>query len=298
MPLGYPKSSYVSQVAAAFARTASGEPLNLGINLHYRGSLIPANQIKEAVAEGRVLIGERLLSAEAASNPLYSYDSIPFLAAGLADNARLARLARPALREALADEGLELLYSVPFLPQGIYANRRIDRLADLRGLRLRVYSANSERMAELLGMEPVHVENANLLAAIAEGRVDAVLTSAVSGVSLKLWNHYRYFHAINAWMPRAYAFANRQRFWRRLRRAERASLAAAGRAAEEHGLVIARLSEDAMLKTLTDNGIEVREPDQAFKDELRAATAVMRDEWLDSTGATGAAILRAFDRGG
>ena len=233
MPLGYPKSSYVSEVAGAFARTASGAPLNLDINLHYRGSYIPAREIKQAVAEGRVMLGERLLSAEAAKNPLYSYDSIPFLAAGLADNARLARIARPAVREALAAEGLELLYSVPFLPQGIYANRRIDSLADLRGLRLRVYSANSARMAELLGMEPVHVENAEVLAAIEEGRIDAVLTSAVSGVSLKLWQHYRYFHAINAWMPRAYVFANKRRFWRRLGRDGRASLAAAGRAAEE-----------------------------------------------------------------
>ena len=37
-----------------------------------------------------------------------------------------------------------------------------------------------------------------------------------------------------------------------------------------------------MHKTLADNGIEVRQPDQALKDGLRAATAVMRDEWLDS----------------
>ncbi len=297
MPLGYPKSSYVSQVAAGFAQTASGDPLNLGINLHYRGSLVPANDIKDAVAAGRAPIGERLLSAEAASNPLYSYDSIPFLAAGLEDNARLARIARPALREALAAEGLELLYSVPFLPQGIYSNRRFDSLADLRGLRLRVYSANSERVAELLGMVPVYVENANVLAAIEEGRVDAVLTSAVSGVSLKLWNHYRYFHALNAWMPRAYAFANRRSFWRRLRRDQRAALAAAGRAAEEHGLLIAQLSEEAMLKTLAINGVEVREPGQGFKDELKDATAVMREEWLASTGEAGAAILRSFGGG-
>ena len=293
MPLGYPERSYVSQVAKQFAELASGEDGEFFIEPRYRGSLVRASDIMQAVADGKVPLGERLLSAEGGRNALYSYDSLPFLARDLDANDRLARLARPYISQALENEGLRLLYSIPFLPQGIYTNRRIDELADLRGLRLRVYSDNSTRVARLLGMQPVFVENADVVKAIESDQVDAVLTSAVSGAALELWKYYDYFQAINAWMPRAYIFANED-FWSRLSPADQARFTAAARAAESYGLHIAQLSEETTTLTLQRNGIEVVRPTPALRQELRKATASMQFEWLKESGAAGKAILDSF----
>src|SRR3546814_3740967 len=70
-----------------------------------------------------------------------------------------------------------LLYTVAWPPQGIFANKDINSVADLKGLKWRAYSPVTARIAELVGAQPVTVQQSELAQAMANGVVEAFMTS-------------------------------------------------------------------------------------------------------------------------
>ena len=132
----------------------------LEIVVHGGGSLFKGNEIKRAVQTGQAPIGERLLSAHQNENPLFGFDSVPFLASSFEASDRLWRAARDRLEEVLLEQNLILLYAVPWPPQGLYFNREISGVGDMAGTKFRTYNAATAMMAELAGMVPVQIEAA------------------------------------------------------------------------------------------------------------------------------------------
>lgn len=163
MPTAYDESSYQTEIVRTFAEVVrvctAGR---LSIEVHAGGSLIGGGGIKHAVETGDVAIGERPLSAHADDNPVFAYDSVPFLTTSFDASQRLWQAARPILEEILMRDNLVLLYSVPWPPQGLYFSRPVERLADVAGIPFRTYNEATARLVELAGMEPVHTELAEL----------------------------------------------------------------------------------------------------------------------------------------
>lgn len=294
LPTAYPASSYHTENAqrfAAAAATASGGALR--ITVHPGASLFRANEIKRAVQGGQADAGEFLLSAHANENPLFGFDSVPFLATGFADSARLWSAARPAITEALARQGLELLYAVPWPPQGLFSRRPITRMADMAGLRVRVYSPATARVAELAGARGVTIQAAELAQALATGAVDANLTSGATGYDTRIWEIVPNFYDVRAWIPLNVTVANR-RALAALEPTTRAAVQAAARDAEKEGWRVAESRSAFYLQALRDNGMNVTEPEPGFASELRALGATMAREWQEASGAAGAELLKRY----
>ena len=85
-----------------------------------------------------------------------------------------------------------LLYAVAWPPQGIYTNKPIQSAADLKGLKWRVYSPTTARIGELIGAQPVTVQEAELSQALATGVVDGLITSSATGADNKLYENLKY----------------------------------------------------------------------------------------------------------
>ncbi|WP_349368626.1 TRAP transporter substrate-binding protein [Salinarimonas sp.] len=294
MPTPYPDATFHTQNIAEFAqdvREATGGALD--ITVHSAGSLIKHPEIKRSVRSGIVPIGEMLISLHANENPIYGLDSVPFLATSYADAKALYDAQRGALDAALAEEGLTLLFSVPWPPQGIYASAELDDVEDLRGLRFRTYNPGTARIAELSGAMPVQVEVADLPTAFATGRVEATITSPSTGVNSKFWDFVTHYHDTQAWLPRNMVVVNSRAF-QGLDAEVRAAVLEAAAAAEARGWEMSEADTVAATETLAENGVAVVTPSEALAAGFQEIGAQIADEWAESAGETGAAVLEAY----
>lgn len=294
MPLAYPADNYHTQNAQTFAdavRECSGGELD--ITLHPGGSLFKGSEIKRAVQVGEAQIGERLLSAHANENPVFGYDSVPFLATSFEASDKLREAAMPTLEKVMQAQGVTPLYSVPWPPQGLYFAQEVNSLDDVGGTKFRAYNAATARVAELAGMVPTQIEAAELKQALATGVVAAFISSGSTGVDEKVWEDLTHFYDAKAWLPRNTIFVNNEAL-ASLDDASRDCLVSEAEAAGERGLATAEELAGGFLTTLADGGMVVAEPGDDLAADLAAIGETMTGEWLESAGEDGQAIVDAF----
>ena len=295
MPLAYAATNFHSENAAEFA-SCVGEKSGgaLEITTHPSGSLIGGGEIKAAVEDGQVNIGERLLSAHANENPLYGIDSVPFLATSFDDSVRLYEAAKPELEKALMEDGLHLLYSVPWPPQGLYFKKEVNSLADMEGLKFRAYNAATSRLAELAGMQPTQIEAAEVQQAFSTNAVESMISSGATGYDRKVFDAgVTNYYEVDAWLPRNTVFVNHETFKGLDEEVQNALMECAAEA-EERGLQASKDYTQFTYDGLREGGMTVEPAGDQLKGELQEIGATMTDEFLESAGETGQAIISQF----
>lgn len=294
MPVAYPSDNYHTENAVQFAeevKSCSGDALE--ITIHPSGSLFKGDEIKRAVQTGDAQIGERLLSAHANEDALFGYNSVPFLASSFEASEKLRAAAEPVLGELLASQGLTLLYSVPWPAQGMYFNQDVNSVADMAGIKFRAYNSSTARVAELAGMVPTQVEAAELKQALATGVVAAMISSGSTGVDEKAWEDMSNFYDVKAWLPRNTVFANTAAL-EALPAEVQDCVRSAAEAAQSRGADTAAELSGGFLDTLAENGMSVAEPGEQLAADLAGIGEQMTNEWLESTGEQGKAIIDAY----
>ena len=296
MPTPYPDGNFHTRNVIAFAADVDKATKgSLKIAVHSAGSLIKHAEIKRSVRQGTAPIGEMLESLAGNEAPVYSFDSLPFLATGYDGAKKLYAAQRPYLEKQLASEGLVLLYSVPWPPQGLYAKRELKSVDDLKGLKFRTYNAMIGRIASLAGAIPTQIEVPDLPTAFATGRVDVMITSASTGVDTKAQDYLTHYVDAQAWLPRNIVFVNKAAF-DKLTPAEKKAVTDAAKVAEERGWKMS--IEEMTIKTaaLKAAKIIVLPPSPALKAGLSKIGSTIAAEWEKSAGADGAAMLAAFKK--
>jgi len=294
MPMAYPATNYHTENGVAFAECVKeGTGGALEIVVHPNGSLFSGNDIKRAVQTGQAPIGERLLSAHANENPLFGFDSIPFLATSFDASDKLLAAAKDAVAGALDEQNLVYVYSVPWPPQGLYFKKEVNSVADMAGVKFRAYNAATARIAELAGMTPVQIEAAELSQALATGVAESFISSGSTGVDSKVWESLTHFYDVQAWLPRNTVFVNKDSF-AGLDDAAKAAIMDCGAKAAETGEAKAKELTDQYLKTLAENGMTVAAPSDELKDGLKGFGATMTEEWIAAAGDTGKAVIDAY----
>jgi len=294
MPMAYSDSNFHTQNAKAFAdavRVATGGKLDIVV--HGGGSLFKGNEIKRAVQTGQAQIGERLLSAHQNENPMFGFDSVPFLATSYEDSDKLWKAARPTIEKILLDQNLVLLYAVPWPGQGLYFKKDINEVADAKGIKFRGYNAATNELAERMGMNPVQIEAAELVQALATGVAEGFVSSGSTGYDRKVWEHLTNFYDVNAWLPRNYVFVNKDS-WDALDEATRNILRGVAMEAELAGTTKSELLSNWYLAQLAEHGMKVSKPSQKLAAELSDIGAEMSKGWLKKTGAQGEALIAAY----
>lgn len=294
MPMAYAATNFHSEVGAEFAKCVTdGTDGALEIVTHPSGSLFSGNEIKRAVQTGQANIGERLISAHQNENPLYGVDSIPFLVSSFDEHEKLWSIAGPKVAAALDADNLHYLYSVPWPPQGLYMNKEVNSVADLKGVKFRSYSTATARMAELTGMLPVQVEAAELSQALATGVAESFISSGATGYDRKVWEHLSHFYEVDAWLPRNVVFVNNDA-WNGLDDATKAVMDDCAAAAKADGLQRSKDYTQFTLEGLKEGGMTVQRAGDTLVEELKAIGETMTNEWLESAGEEGKAIVDEY----
>lgn len=296
MPMAYADSNYHTQNAKDFAsavKLATGGKLDIVV--HGGGSLFKGAEIKRAVQTGQAQIGERLLSAHSNEKAIYGFDSVPFLATSFEDSVKLYEAAKPTLEKALAKDNLVLLYSVPWPGQGLYFKKEVNSKADAKSVKFRSYNAATARVAEMMGMQPVQVEAAELSQALATGVVESMVSSGSTGYDRKVWEQLTHFYDVNAWLPRNFVVVNKEA-WEELDEGTQNIVKALSMLAEKAGTARAQQLSDWYIAQLAANGMKVAPAGEQLRKDLEEIGNTMTEEWKKAAGDDGAAILDAYQK--
>lgn len=294
MPTPYGDSTFHTQNIMQFAddvRAATGDGLD--ITVHSAGSLFPHPEIKNAVRNRQVPMGEFFLSLLSNEDLAFGLDSQPFVATSYADAKKLWDAQKPVITELLAEQGLMPLFSVPWPAQGLYTNGEIATVADLNSLRFRAYNAALEEFATLAGAAPVQIEAADIPQAFATGQVAAMITSPSTGVNSTAWDFVTHYSPINAWVPKNIVVVN-QRMFDGLDADTQAAVMEAAAAAEARGWEMSAAEAESMTAELAANGITVYEPSAELIAGLQDIGATMLENWNASASDSAKAILSAY----
>jgi len=264
------------------------------IKVHSAGSLFKHPEIKNAVRGGQVPIGEFFLSRLSNEHAAFGADSQPFLATNYDDAARLWAAQKPVVTKLFAAQGLMPLFSVPWPGQSLYSKKPINSVGDLKGLKFRAYNATLETFAKKAGAAPTQVESPDIPQAFATGRVEAMITSPSTGVGSKAWDYVSQYTDIQAWVPKNIVVVNKSAFRKLDKKVQDAILAAAVKA-EKRGWDMSRKETAAKIQTLKENGMTIVTPSDKLMGGLKKIGAEMLVDWKASSGAEGAAILKAYE---
>ena len=294
LPAAYPASNFHTENLVQFAGDvdkATGGKLK--ITVHPNASLFKAPEIKRAVQGGQAQIGEILLVNFQNEWPIFGADGVPFLADSYEAAMKLYKAQKPLLDKKLGEQGMMLLYSVAWPPQGIYTNRTLNSAADMKGLKWRAYSPATARIAELVGAQPVTVQQAELSQAMATGVVDSYMSSGSTGFDTKTYEHIKKWYDTQAWLPKNAVIVNKAAF-NALDKATQDALLKAGAEAEARGWAMSRKANTETLEKLKANGMQILQPPPQLKADMKKVGETMTKEWLDKAGPEGQQLLDAY----
>lgn len=257
------------------------------------GTLLKPVDIFSGVRAGRAGAGEVMMSSLAREHVIFGLDSLPFIVSDYEDARRMWDASRPAVENALAEKDLQLLYAVPWPAQNLYASREIKTIRDFKGLSMRSYNQATERIAELIGANPVTIQVMDLRKAIEAGKLDLMLTSSWTGVDTKAWSRLKYYYKVNAWIPKNVVFIHKKLF-ASFDPDTRAKLMEAARSAEKRGWKLSQESDRRYENELVENNINVSTMDFFLRSYLDRMGENLAREWLHKAGAEELKILLKY----
>jgi TRAP-type transport system periplasmic protein len=294
LPAAYPANNFHTENLEQFAqdvdKATNGK---LKIQVHANASLFKAPEIKRAVQGGQAQIGEILLVNFQNEWPIFGADGIPFLADSYDEAMKLWRAQKPMLEKKLADQGLMVLYAVAWPPQGIYTKRTLNSAADMKGLKWRAYSPATARIAELVGAQPVTVQQAELSQAMATGVIDSYMSSGATGYDTKTYEYIKNWYDTQAWLPKNAVIVNKAAF-NALDKPTQEALLKAGAQAESRGWAMSKKANTETLEKLKANGMQILQPSAQLKTDMKNVGDQMLKEWIEKAGAEGQQLVDTY----
>jgi TRAP-type transport system periplasmic protein len=296
LPSAYPPSNFHTENLVQFAsdvdKATAGK---LKITVHSNASLFKAPEIKRAVQQGQAQAGEILLVNFQNEWQLFGADGIPFLADSYDEAMKLYKAQKPFLDKKLGEQGMMLLYAVAWPPQGIYTKKPLNSVADMKGLKWRAYSPATARIAELVGAQPVTVQQAELSQAMATGVIDSYMSSGSTGFDTKTYEYIKIWYDTQAWLPKNAVIVNKAAF-DALDKPTQSALLKAGAEAETRGWAASKKANTETLEKLKANGMQILTPSPQLKADLKKVGDVMLKEWLEKAGPEGKALIDAYQK--
>jgi len=299
MPTEYPQSSMSGLGITTFAnRLAEFGKGKLQIKPSFDAAAgIRSAGMLTAIAEGRVQAGDAFAGSLEAEDAIFALPSLPFLVTSTADARRLADLARPQLAAILQKRGLRLLYLTPWPPSGIWSKTPLQSASDLPGLSIRTYDKISTEVFAGVGARATLISFADTMPKLADGSINAVLSSGDGGAGRKLWEYLPFFSEITYSLPLSVASVN-QALYDGLDPDLREAVDAASRQAEvELWLALStRLQEN--YQRMRQNGVTIdSNPTPAIMQAFQSGAAAAQRAWCNRSGPICVQVLDAFKAG-
>lgn len=294
MASGYPESSFFTQnirkfIDAVEERT-NGE---LKIDLRSNDSLIKLDNIKRAVQSGQIPIGEIRMGVYGNEQEMFNLDNIPGVVPTFEKSWALMEAQKPYYDEWFGKNGMQVITYVAWPGQGFFTSDPITSLADLNGVKLRIYSKQTQIMGEKLGTEAIILPFAEVPQAFATGMIQALWTSAQSGTDVQVWDYLDTF-TYTGTMHNKNAVIVNERALRALPDDVRDIVLDEGEKATKRGWEMAKIASDEKEQILRDHGVEVVQAPQDILDRIDEIGKEMVQEWLTGASDDEKAVYEAY----
>ncbi len=267
------------------------------IVVHYGGALgYKSADHFDAVGEGALEIADTYGGALGGIDPLFLVSSLPFLVTTVEEAQLLYEASEADFVKVFEANDQILLYASPWPPSGLWGETGLNSRDALQSVKIRTYDKNGAITLNELGANAVRLSWADVVPAISTGAIDAVLTSAESGVNSSFWEHYSSFTEIyNFAIPLNFVHMSRTVFDGLTEEQQQAVLAAAARVKDENWNAIPARLEATYADLAANNVTVVVSDSEDYRTALQTAGQAALDEWLADTGARGQAIIDAFN---
>ena len=297
LPLAWPDGNFHVENAKDFAaevnKATDGE---VTINIHPGGSLgFKGPEMLTAVRDGLVPIGDTLLIQQVGEAPLLGLEAQPYLVSGFDDLRALHKHFVPALQDVLGQFNQKLLYIVPWPRQYVYTKVPIESVDDLKGIKIRTYNKSTTDMFNRIGMTSVQLPWGEVVPSLAAGTIDAVTTSASSGVDGKFWEFLKYMYPTSHVWSSNIVSVNLDA-WNSLSAEHQQAIEELAAKKQEEYWQVSADEDTSKAKMLTDNGVEMGEVTEAMLTDMQKLTEPMLGEFIDAVGDKAAMVIDGYKK--
>jgi TRAP-type C4-dicarboxylate transport system substrate-binding protein len=295
MSIAWPAGNFHTQNATAFAaavKERTGGALNIVV--HAGGSLgFKGPESLRAVRDGLVPIAEMNMAQQVGDAPFFGLETLPFLIQDYDELRKFHAVFKPKVEEILARHNQKLLYAVPWPSQMIYTKKPVTTVADFKGLKIRTTDKNSSDMSQQLGMSPVQMPFSDLIPALASGAVNAVATSAPTGVDAKFWEFLAHAYQTNHLWSSNMVTVNLAA-WNKLPADQRKTIEDIAREMEPKFWDSAKAADTQGQKTLSEKGLKIEPVSKQLRTDMASATRKMWEDFVARVGGPAAETLQAY----
>ena len=205
----------------------------------------------------------------------------------------LHRRFRPAVDRIAAAYNQKILYMVPWPRQYVYTKVPAKTVADLRGIKIRTYNASTTEMFNRIGMTAVQLPWGEVVPSLAAGTIDAVTTSASSGVDGKFWEFLKFMYPTSHVWSSNVVSVNLDS-WNGLSRAHRDAIEGAANALQAVFWQVSKSEDDAKAAILNAKGVAMGVVTPAMIGEMQALTEPMQGNYIKAVGPQAKAIIEGY----
>lgn len=291
----YPQDTVSGRSLSAFADRLSTETQGyIAPHLEYRTDRSTA-QLIDDVQSGGQDIADVFGGSLARLDPLFELSTLPFLAQSVADAKRLACIAEPAYRDALARAGLHLLVVSPWPPTGLWSRTPLRNTGDIAHLKIRTYDEASAVVLESVGAQAASLPMEQVKPLVRAGDIDAVLSSGDGSVGDSLAGVLPDYAAVQYAFPVSFLVMSESRFKALpAQRQQQLMVAARDVQVEEWRALPQRTATN--YAHMRNNGVSIEDPiSPDLRDTLQKEGQARAREWLGRVGAAGRLILDTYN---
>ena len=300
LPLAWPDGNFHVENAKVFAAEVNkATEGRVTIHIHPGGSLgYKGPEMLTAVRDGLIPIGDILLNQQVGEAPIVGIEAQPYVVSGFDQLRMLHTHFRPVLGEVATSFNQQVLYLVPWPRQYVYTKVPIGKLDDLKGIKIRTYDKTTTALFNAIGMTAVQLPWGEVVPSLAAGTIDAVTTSASSGVDGKFWEFLKYMYPTSHVWGSNMVNVNLDA-WAELDEKDRAAIVETAQRLEPRFWDVSRMEDEAKAKILNDNGVAMGEVTAEMLSGMQEATRPMVAKFIEDNPQA-KAVFDAFraDMGG
>ncbi|MEC9431654.1 MAG: TRAP transporter substrate-binding protein [Pseudomonadota bacterium] len=263
--------------AKAVEEATNGE---VKLTIHPGGALgIKANESLRAVEDGAVPMAEYGMFQNVGDLPILGIEALPFLVKDYAQLKTMHSLVRPIWEAELEKRNQKPLYMVPWPSQNFFTKKEINTFEDFEGIKMRTYDANTATMVSRLGMAALQMNNADIVPALATGKLDAVMTSGSTAAAQKYWEFLNHVYNTNHLWATNVLVVNLD-YWNELTEEQQEIMESLAKKMEPEFWAISEAEHGKRMAQLQENGMTVQAPSPEILAKMREVTADMADDFV------------------
>jgi len=315
----YPANSLITKGVIDFANLVKEYTKgSVIIEVHPGGSLgYKGPELLGIVRDGVIPMSDILMGVVQDSEKVFGLSSLPRMVKTYDEAMDFYNAAKPLYDKAAEKWNQKILYVASWPPTGLFTKQEIKTISDLKGIKIRAYNKEQEKLFALLSAEFITLSWKDVPQALKEGKLDGVATSASSGAREHFWEYFKYFMPLHLAFPLNMVTIN-LKTWNSLSKEQQAAIekAAAEIQAKQwgaskmdnaeavktlisKGIIIAmgggaNYENRHGIKVMAESGVLLTRLDKNFQTELDAAAKKVIDDFIATAGKEIADFLKTY----